>query len=539
MRDYSFMKLLSHLLFCLYFGSALALSANSPAPNIVIIVADDLGWMDVNAYAGYATGTSAKDQFYETPHIDRLSADGISFSRAYSAPLCTPSRAMLLTGRNGALYGFNNAAGLRHNGGHTFAALGRKPYPGYLPFDKIPGTAPRFPIQTATSNFALPNGSEDSGNYKVYALAEMLPEYRSGYIGKWHIGAGNVEGHRPEDFGFDAISYEDEGYSHYRKNIRKRWHHPGPPPQKDYLTDDLTALSIDWIRQQVEEQPGKPFLLYLAHFAVHDPIQAKAEDIAHFNQKDTKGWNQHSNATYAAMIRSLDDSVGAIRASLQDLGVADNTIILFTSDNGGIGVKNGLRITSNQPLRGQKAQNYEGGIRVPFIITGVGVDASAGSWTDVPVSLEDIAPTIAALSGQAVAPEIVGQWTGQSLLPLLQMRPEAFAPRPLFIHEPYYRPDPLTEGAPFLTPTTVMIEGRYKLIAYHDGGLSLFDLEEDISESNDLASAMPERAARMKSAIAEWRFKHIPERYDTSANPRYDPEAENALPQPKGPLFVR
>ena len=262
------MKAIFTYISCFFLGSAVTLLAGSSrsdsAPNFVIIVADDLGWMDLNTYAEYATGTPPEEQFYETPHIDQLSADGITFARAYSAPLCTPSRAMLLSGRNGALYGFNNAAGLRHGGGGSFAALGKDPYPGYLPYDKMPATAPRFPVATATGNFALPNGSEDSGGYKLYSIAEMLPEYQSGYIGKWHVGAGNVEGHRPQDFGFEAISYEDEGFSQYRKNVRSRWHHPGPPPQEDYLTDDLTAASIDWMTDKVTEHPERPFLLYLA-----------------------------------------------------------------------------------------------------------------------------------------------------------------------------------------------------------------------------------------------------------------------------------
>jgi len=504
---------------------------------MVVILADDLGWMDINPTAEYATGTPAKKQYYETPHLNELARAGVTFTRCYSMPLCTPSRATILTGRNGATFGFNNAAGMRGRG-FTFAATG-KTLPGdYLPHDKLPGTSPRFPIATATGNYALPNGLPDSKGRKTYALPEMLPDYRSAFLGKWHIGGGDIEGHRPQDFGFEAIAYEDEGYSHYRPNIRERWHVPGPPAQEDYLTDDLTALSVKWIRKHVEERPKKPFLLYLSHFAVHDPYQAKPEDVAYFEKKKTRGWNGHNNPTYAGMVRSLDDSVGTIRKALGDLGIADNTIIVFTSDNGAQVQKKGTHVTSNAPLRGQKAQTFEGGIRVPMIISVPG-SKHKGTWSHTPVSLEDVAPTLAALGRQDVPEEAKKQWTGKSLVPLLENRPSDFAKRAICIHEPYYRPDHLTDGSPMLTPSTVIIEGNYKLIAYHDGVMRLYDLSVDIGERNDLSGSMPERVASMKKRLAKWRFGNVPARYDTSKNERYKPQADQALPQPKSALFVR
>jgi arylsulfatase A-like enzyme len=506
-------------------------------PNLVIILADDLGWMDINPTAEYATGTPAEKQFYETPHLNALAKDGVAFSRCYSMPLCTPSRATIVTGRNGATFGFNNAAGMR-GGKFTYAANGKTPPGDYLLHDELPGTAPGFPVATATGNYALPNGLPDSKGQKVYSLAEMLPDYRSAFLGKWHIGGNDIEGHRPQDFGFEAIAYEDEGWSSYKKNARKNWHFPGPPAQKDYLTDDLTALSVDWIRNHVDENPKQPFLLYLAHFGVHDPFEARPEDVAYFETKKTRGWNGHDNPTYAGMIRAVDDSVGTIRAALKKLGIADNTIIVFTSDNGAQVQKKGVNVTSNAPLRGQKAQTFEGGIRVPMIICPAG-NKGNGAWVDTPVTLEDVAPTLAALGRQEVPEQIREQWTGQSLVPLLQRRPADFAKRAIFIHEPYYRPDHLTEGSPMLTPSSVMIEGDYYLIAYHDGVLRLYDLSSDIGETNDLSAAMPERVSNMKKRIMQWRVKNVPDRYDTSANPRYSPQADQALPAPDGPLFVR
>jgi len=513
-----------------------AVLAGANRPNIVLIMADDLGWMDINPTAEYATGTPAKKQFYETPHLNALAKDGISFSRCYSMPLCTPSRATIVTGRNGATFGFNNACAFRA-GRSTYARKGQEPPADYQLHDKLPkSSAASLPLDTGSRKYALPNGLSDSKGEKVYSLAEMLPDYRSAFLGKWHIGDDNVEGHRPQDFGFEPIAYEDEGWSKYYKGVRKKWHHPGPDTQEDYLTDDLAALSVDWIHSHVNERPEKPFLLYLAHFAVHGPIEAKPEDVAYFSAKKTRGWNGQDNPAYAGMIRSLDDSVGAIRATLKELGVADNTILVFTSDNGGQTGKKGEHWTSNTPLRGQKAQTFEGGIRVPMMIH---VPGGKSHWVDTPVALQDVAPTLVALSGGEPPEKVQSQWTGKSLVPLLENRPADFAKRPVFIHEPYYRPDQLTKGTPYLTPSTVMIEDRYKLIAYHDGTMRLYDIPKDISEQNDLSASMPERVEAMKKQIMQWRIKNIPARYDTSANAAYNPKSKQAHPEPQGELFVR
>lgn len=506
-------------------------------PNLVVILADDLGWMDINPTAEYATGAPSEKQFYETPHLNALARGGVSFSRCYSMPLCTPSRATMLTGRNGATFGFNNASAMRAMK-YTYALLGRKPPGASLVHDMLPISPPHFPLQTGSGNHALPNGLADSKGLKLYSLAEMLPDYRSAFLGKWHLGANNKAGHRPQDFGFEAITYEDEGWSKYDKGIRKNWHHKGPPTQKDYLTDDLTALSVDWIQDHVDEQPKTPFLLYFAHFAVHSPFQARPEDVAYFSTKTTRGWNGHHNPTYAGMIRALDDSVGAICAALKQLGIADDTIILFTSDNGGLAVKKDVQFTSNAPLRGQKAQTFEGGIRVPMIISSAGSQVN-GYWVDKPVSLEDVAPTLVALAKEQVSEPIQKQWTGQSLVPLLEQRPDNFKERAIYIHDPYYRKQWLTEGTPFLSPNSVMIEGDYKLIATHDGSVRLFDLSKDIGEQNDLSASMPERVSTMKKQLAAWRFKNIPARYDTCVNLNYNPQATNALPALQGELFTR
>ncbi len=503
-------------------------------PNLVLILADDLGWMDVNPTAEFATGTPPDKQYYETPHIDQLAKDGISFSRGYSMPLCTPSRATILTGRNGATFGFNNAAGMRgyKKQKPTFLAQGLEPLPGYFPLDQVPAAKSPFPVRVPSSNHALPNGLPDTLGFKVHALPEMLPMYRSAFLGKWHLGGANMEGHRPQDFGFEAITYEDEGWSSYHKGARKKWHEPGPPAQKDYLTDDLTALSTDWIRRHVKEQPEKPFLLYLAHFAIHGPIQARPKDVAYFEKKKTRGWNGQANPTYAGMIRALDDSVGAIRETLRELGIADNTVIVFASDNGAHAQKKGEHWTSNTPLRGQKAQIFEGGIRVPMFAYVPG-NKEKGLWVHTPVSLEDVAPTLLDLGGVEPPEKIQAQWTGKSLVPLLDGDGSDFKKREIFIHEPYYRPDELTDGNPMMPPSTAMIDGDHKMIAFHDGSIRLYDLSKDIGETNDLSASMPERADRMLKRIMQWRVEQIPARYDTSAN--QNTKSKQVRPE----LFVR
>lgn len=352
------------------------------------------------------------------------------------------------------------------------------------------------------------------------------------------MGGGDLAGHRPQDFGFEAIAYEDEGWSSYFNDARRRWHLPGPPAMAEYLTDDLTEVSIAWIWRHVDERPSEPFLFLLSHFAVHGPFEAKPEDVAYFESRETRGWNGHSHPVYAGMVRSLDDSVGALRKALDELGIADKTVVLFVSDNGGIVQHKTGTLTSNEPLRGQKAQIFEGGIRVPFIMHVPGRQ-QPGSQIQIPVALEDITPTLIALSGETVAESIKAQWTGRSLVPLLEQRPDDFPKRTLFVHEPYYRPNPLLEGSPRTTPSSAAIDGDWKLIGFHDGVMKLFNLADDPGEQNDLSNVMPERVSTMQRRLLQWRIDHVPARYDTNKNPQFNPRAPQALPQPQGDLFVR
>ena len=501
------------------------LDAAQPS-NAVIILADDLGWMDVGVYAAAATGTKPEHQFYETPHLNRLAEQGVRFSRAYATPLCSPTRASLVSGRFGPVFGFNNAFSLAAT--KTWKDVKEQMPDNALPFDVAQPARPdsRFPLAAATALAALPNARPEDKGAKVHAYPEFLPGHRCGFIGKWHIGGDNAEGHRPQDFGFDAIAYQDEGYSRYFSG-RRGWHLPGPETPSPYLTDALTDLAADWLEQRARDK--QPFVLKLAHFAVHDPFEAKPEDIAHFERKATRGWNGHANPVYAAMLRSLDDSVGRIVETLEKLGLRENTAVIFLSDNGGIQTKGGA-VTSNAPLRGEKAQIYEGGIRVPFIASWPG-RWPGGAVVDTPVSVCDVAPTLLSLA--AATPPTRAAFDGRPLQPLLEGRPGDFPSRALFFHEPYYRPQ---AGRPELVlgPSSAIIEGDFKLIAWHDGRRELFNLRDDIGENRNLAESKPEPAQKLLDQLAQWRWQNIPPRYDTRINPSFDATAPGAHPLPAG-----
>ena len=527
--------MLRRLAGAVFLSLAWGAQGSAPRPNIVIVIADDLGWMDVGVCAAHEVDVPASRQFYETPNIDRLAESGVLFARAYAAPLCTPSRASILTGRNGPLFGFNNAEGLAKSAKKTFKGRGLPAPEGWSAYDKIPSKNPdpHYPVVVPSTCMALPNGRPEENGFKVFCLPEMLPGYRCGFIGKWHVGGGNIEGSRPQDFGFEAIAYQDEGWSDYDPQTRRnRWHCPGPETTANYLTDALTEMGVNWITQQVRQRPDQPFFLQLAHFAVHDPFQAKADDILHFEQKQSRGWNGQSNAVYAAMIKTLDDSVGQIIETLDHLGIRENTVFLFVSDNGSVVLKHNEMITSATPLRGKKATLWDGGIRIPMIASWPG-RWKAGTVCEEFVDITDIAPTLVEAVGLQPSAEVRRQWTGQSLRSLMDpAAPEEFKPRPLFFHNPFNRPVQLKVGQPVevMPPQSAMIQNGYKLIMSHDGKLELYYLLGDPGEANDLSRAMPERVGEMARVLMQWRRENIPDRYDTHLNPDYSPSAPGAMP---------
>ncbi len=520
----------------------------SDHPNILFILADDLGYMDVNAYASHLTGVASDKMFFETPNIDKLVNEGVAFSQGYAYQLCSPTRASLLTGRNAPVIGVTTAT---PPSCRSYYSKNEAPPAGYLSQDAIYwGDAIATPqaLLNGSSLLALPAGQPGDHGRDELSFAEALPAYRSAFIGKWHLGGHGSKGYQPQDQGFETIAYHDGGGSPFfkwRALWDKRTLNYMEMPQKEllagksgeatgeaYLTDDLTVQADRFIRSHHRDHPSQPFLLYFCEFAVHSPIQAKKEDIDYFAKKPTRGWNGHSDPVYAAMIRSLDQSVGKLMSTLDELGIAENTVVVFMSDNGGIGyiTKPGeTPSTNNAPLKGGKAMLYEGGIRVPLVFRWPG-KAPAGTWSDVPVSAPDLFPTLVEAGG--VDPETLRKKhaiDGQSLIPLFK-DPENQAKRytrDTFIWHYPFNVVPLDpDDGSALTPRSAIRKGDYKLIFDWNGRVNLYDIRNDLSETKNLAEAKPEITRSLFRELNEWLDANVEKKYMPAINPDYDPASE-------------
>ena len=449
-------------------------------PNVVLILIDDLGWADLGCYGS---------TFHETPHLDRLAAAGVRFTQAYAAaPLCSPTRAAILTGKHPARL-------------HLTTYL-----PGHAdrPDQKLlhPKIVQHLPLEEVT-------------------LAEALKAkgYRCGHIGKWHLGG---EGFLPEDQGFDlnvggtAGGSPPGGYFAFQTPNLK------PLEQDEYLTDRLT----DEAERFIEDNRERPFFLYLCHFAVHIPLQGKRDLVEKYRAKadPRKGLGQgQNNPLYAAMLESVDESVGRIVRKLDELGLSENTLLVFTSDNGGLAVKEGANTpaTCNAPLRGAKGQLFEGGIRVPLIVRMPGT-VPAGRVCDVPVTSTDWFPTILRACG--VGRREGDPADGLDIMPLITGRGEPPERAALFWHQPHYS----NQGG---TPTGAVRKGNFKLIEFfEDARVELYNLAEDAGENRDLAREMPAKRDELRTLLHEWR-KLVHAQMPTP-NPGYDPEwVEPPTPQ--------
>jgi len=433
--------------------------------NFVLVLADDLGWTDLGCY-----GSS----FYRTPNIDRLAAEGMRFTDAYAAaPVCSPTRAAILTGQ----------------------------YPARLRVtDWIPGLEPPgMMLRQPEWVRHLP--------YEETTIPELLRPagYASASIGKWHLGS---EGSYPEQHGFDrniagtGLAQPKTYFAPYGIPTLEEG------PSGEYLTDRLAEEAARWL----SGIGSRPFFLYMSHFAVHMPIQGKAELIKQYRTRIRPGVS-HSHPVYAAMIESLDQAVGKLVARLEQMRVADRTVVIFTSDNGGV-IKP-QHITSNEPLRGEKGTLYEGGIRVPLIVKWPGV-TSPGSVSHVPVASIDLLPTIAEIAGLPLPSRGVD---GKSLAPLLRgtgtLQREA-----LYWHYPHYN---LHQALTPLAPSGAIRKGDWKLIEqFEDGRLELFNLSNDIGERFNLASSMTEKARELQQELAAWR-KAVNAQMPMPTPENYDP----------------
>jgi arylsulfatase A len=441
-------------------------SCAAAKPNFVLILADDLGWTDVACYGS---------KLYETPNIDQLARDGVKFTQNYSAcTVCSPTRAALLTGK----------------------------YPARLHItDWIPGQMPDNPkliVPDWTKYLPL----EETTMADVFHNAG----YATASIGKWHLGR---EEYYPDKHGFDFFLAGTD-----KPNTEHYFSPYGIPtlpdgPKGEYVTDRLTTEAIRFI----DKNKDKPFFLYLPHFAVHLPLQAKQKLIAKYQAKIKPG-DAQSNATYAAMIDSLDQSVGRIRRELKKLGIANHTIVVFASDNGGR-----VPTTSNLPLRVGKGSCYEGGTRVPLIINWPGVTKPA-TVCNAPVISMDLFPTFVEIAGLPDGAKTT--LDGVSLVPILRDSGDLKRDE-LFWHYPHYQH--YQKGG--TTPYSAIHQGDFKLIEFlADMRVELYNLKKDIGEQRDLASHMPDKVNELRKRLHAWREEvgaQMPTR-----NPKYDPSKPEA-----------
>lgn len=497
--------------------------AASP-PNIVFILADDLGIVDVGAYATHLAGRQPNELYYETPNIDSLVGKGIAFSQAYANQLCSPTRAAILSGRIASRLGVTTATPRTK----TYYNEGIALPPGYSPHDAF---AHKDRIKEPQ---AWKNGHSNTAvSPDVPTLPQVLSSHDCAFLGKWHVGGHGALGMQPRDHGFEEIAYFDAGGSPYF-NWRPHWDNRKlyspkmPQPEltigksgsatgEEYLTNDLTVQAVRYLQQRAKS-PDRPFFLYFAHFAVHTPLQAVQEEIKHFESKPTRGKGGHDHPVYAAMVKHLDDSVGKIMKTLIETGLSQNTLVVFSSDNGGVEYTK-PPATDNIPFKGGKACLYEGGVRVPLVYYLPG-RFEGGKWCNRPVDCTDFLPTFASLTGNAIPEDV----DGQSLAPLLENPELEVPPRTFYWHYPFNvivkHPD---NGLP-LTPHSAVRVGDHKLIWDWHGKLELYNIAEDPYEETDLSEELPDLTKQLFAKLAGWLDSSVARRYFPTRNPDYNSE---------------
>jgi len=433
---------------------ASATAASAAKPNIVFIMADDLGYTDVACFGS---------KYYETPNIDRLATQGTKFTNYHHHQNCTPTRAALMSGQYSVRTGVYTVGGIER-------------------FDW--SKRPLRPVDNVTNlpldRTLLPQALKSAG-------------YATGMFGKWHIGQQGD--YLPGKRGFDEAIVSMGVHFDFVTTPKVDY------PKGQYLADFLTDKAVDFIRRHKDH----PFYLYLPHFGVHSPHQAKAELIERFKRKP--GVGGHNNPTYAAMIASVDESVGRVMALLDELKLADNTVLIFTSDNGGVGgyVREGIKkagdVTDNAPLRSGKGSLYEGGTRVPFIVRWPG-QVTPGAVCDTPGIHVDMYPTLVAMAGGKMPTTQV--FDGESLLPLMRNVNAKLAREAIYQHFPGYLGAGLDQFR--TTPVSLIQAGDWKLMEFlEDGRLELYNLREDIGETKNLAASMPGKTKELYAKLVAWR----------------------------------
>lgn len=416
--------------------------AGYTSPNVLFILVDDMGWAELGCYG---------HPLHETPNIDSLANRGVRFTSGYAAsPLCSPTRASILAGKYPSRLGITN----------------------WIPGEDFHDT----PLLCEPTNQFLPLGET------TFAEAFSDGGYQTAHVGKWHLGRKN---YYPEHQGFD-VNIAGNHWGHPRKGYFSPYHLENLEDGKkgEYLTDRLTSEAIEVLEgfSSIE----KPWLMNLSYYTVHAPFHAKREKVQKYRKK-ARAANMKINARYAAMIESLDENIGRIMSWLDTKGLIDNTIIVFTSDNGG-----SRRATTNKPLRGAKGELYEGGIRVPWIITWPGV-TEPGTVCDTPVLSTDFYPTLLELTSQRLRP--AQHRDGISLVPLLNKEPSHDRGYMIW-HYPHYLHRKMA------SPASAIRKGDLKFIYYYENGRQeLYNLATDLGETTNLVDQLPSEASAMKRAL--------------------------------------
>ena len=453
--------------------------ASAAQPNIVVFLVDDLGWQDTSVLQHVPK--AATNDHFRTPAMERLAREGVVFTDAYSAsPVCSPTRTSIMTGQNPA------RTHITHWVLHPDRDTSSK-HPGVLPPDWN-----RIGIQP--SNITLPGVLRDAGYHTIH-------------VGKAHFGALTTEGADPTNLGFDVnIAGHAPGgpgsyYGIHRFQAQARqgkegpsvWDVPGLEAYHDqdvFLTDVLAIEACKAMR--AAHDADEPFFLHFAPYAVHSPIMAHPKKVDDYNDLHPR------EAAYASMVEATDDALGAVLDTLDELGIADNTLVIFTSDNGGLSAvaRGGEKHTHNRPLSSGKGSIREGGIRVPMIVRWPG-HATAGIQSREPVIAFDIFPTaLAAANTRAPGNHMID---GRDLASRLDgsLGPE----RAIIVHHPH-RSSPVGPG---IEPATSIRRGQWKLIHSHDdGAIELFDLERDLAETTNLAAAYRNVAVRLAGELTGW-----------------------------------
>lgn len=445
-------------------------------PNVVFLMVDDLGWTDVARYGS---------DFHETPHIDALADDGVMFTNAYSSStVCSPTRAALMTGKNPAKLNITDWI------------------TGWIyPWAKL--SNPDWTMYLDTTKYTLAKAFRDN-------------QYRTGHFGKWHLGM--TEEYWPENHGFDINvggyfrgaphRNQNQGYNGYFSPYGNPRLEDGP--EGEYLTERLA----DEVASFIKEHKDEPFFANFWFYNVHTPLQARDEKIEKYRSLADPE-NNHHNPVYAAMVEHTDDAVGAVIKQLKELDLYDNTIIIFYSDNGGlIGNPNRPPITSNYPLREGKGTAWEGGVRVPLILAGPGI--AKGEITHEFAISEDFFPTLNTLANLGIPGDIASRWCGVDLSPALRGQNEKTGRDAIFFHYPHYH----IEGA---TPHSAIRKDDYKLYHFYENSeYELYNLANDIGETNNIVIEEPEVFADLKKDLHEW-LEEVAAQLPLP-NPDYDPD---------------